>query len=79
MTGGNRDFTLKGHIQNLTCTNTQGKSSNLIGAWVSPKCRSWSVFPGGGAGMQLQLSLETQTLVSDILGNIETHEHYAGS
>ena len=37
-TGGNRDSTLKGHIQNLTCSRTQGRSSNLKGVRVRPTC-----------------------------------------
>ena len=35
-TVGNRDSTLKGCIQNLTCSGTQGRSSNLKGGWVRP-------------------------------------------
>ena len=31
---GNTDSTLKGHTQNLMCFGTQGRSSNLKGAWV---------------------------------------------
>ena len=32
---GNRDYTLKGHTQNLSCSGTQGWSNNLKGAWAS--------------------------------------------
>ena len=46
-TGGNRDFTLQGHTQNLACTRTQGKSSNLIGAWARPTCWSWRILRRG--------------------------------
>ena len=35
---GNRDPTHKGHPQNLTHSRTQGRSSNLKGAWVRPTC-----------------------------------------
>ena len=36
--GNNRDSTLKGCTQNLTCSRTQGRSSNLKGAWIRPTC-----------------------------------------
>ena len=64
-TGGNRHFILKGRTQNLTDTQTQGKSSNLIGTWSRPTC--WSA-PWRGrvvrwGGAVLSLMLGTQTLV----------------
>lgn len=37
-TEGNKDLTLKGFAQNLTCTGTKGKSSNFIGVWARPTC-----------------------------------------
>ena len=40
---------LKG-TQNLTCSGTQGKSTNLIGAWARPTCWSWRVFGVGWGG-----------------------------
>lgn len=44
---GNRDTTLKGHMQNLTCSETQCRSSTLKGAWVWPSFRSWRSFQRG--------------------------------
>ena len=32
---GNRDYTRKGHTQNLSCSGAQGWSNNLKGAWAS--------------------------------------------
>ena len=69
---GEKDFTLKGLTQNLTCTRTQGKSSNLIGAWARSTCWPWRVSWRGREW--LQLTLGTKTLVSDTLGNIQLHE-----
>ena len=65
MAGGNRNFTLKGHTQSLTCSGTQGRSINLIGTWVRPTCWSCRVFQG--ERRQLQLTLRTQTLMAAIL------------
>lgn len=45
-----RDLTLKGHTQNLICSGTQGKSSNLIRAYARPTCWSWRISWGGGVG-----------------------------
>ena len=36
--GRNRDFTLGGHTQTLTCTRTKGKSCNFLEAWARPTC-----------------------------------------
>ena len=54
-------------------TRTQGKRSNLIGAWARPACWSWKVSWRGGRW--LWLTLGTQTLVADLLGNIQPQEH----
>ena len=40
---GNRDSTLKGHTQNLTCSGIQGRSSNSKGAYVRPTYSSWRI------------------------------------
>ena len=36
-----REPTLKGHGQNLSCSETQCRSSNMTGAWGRPTCWSW--------------------------------------
>ena len=51
---GNRDFTLKGHIEN---SHAPGR---LKGAWVRPTCWSWRA--SQRSRRQLELTLETQTL-----------------
>ena len=38
---GSRDPTLKGHGQNLSCSETQCRSSDMIEAWGRPTCWSW--------------------------------------
>ena len=42
-TGEKRDFILKGCSQTFMCIGTQGKSSNLIGAWAKATCWPWGV------------------------------------
>ena len=54
-------------------TRTQGKSSNLIGAWARPTCWSWRV-SGRGRGVAA-IPVGTQTLVADVLGNTQPREH----
>lgn len=51
--GGNRDFTLKEHTQNLICSGTEERSINLIGTWVRPTCWSCRIFQGGTRQLQL--------------------------
>lgn len=46
---------LKGNTQNLTCTGTQGKISNLIGVWVRPTCWSWRVSQRGERQLRLRV------------------------
>ena len=36
-----REPTLKGHGQNLSCSETPCRSSNMTGAWGRPTCWSW--------------------------------------
>ena len=64
---GNRNSTLGGHAQGLTCTGTRGTISDFIGAWVAPTCWSWRV-TWGGRGW-LWLTVGTRTLVAEILGS----------
>ena len=49
---GETDSTLRGCTQGLTCTRTQGKSSDPIRAWARPTCWSWRVSgeAGGSCG-----------------------------
>ena len=59
-----RDYTLKGHIQNLTYSGTQGRDNNLKGPGL-----------GGSRGKrrgrrQLELSLGTQALEAVIFVNL---------
>ena len=55
---GNRDSTLKGHTQNLTCSKMHGRSSHWKGAWSKPTCSSWRASCRGRR--QLKLTLGTQ-------------------
>ena len=43
MTGENRDFILRQCIQDLACTETHNKSSDLIGAWLRRSLERWGV------------------------------------
>ena len=44
---GNRDSTLGGRTQGLTCTGTQGKRSDFLGSLAKLTCWSWRVSWGG--------------------------------
>ena len=61
---GNRDSTLKQSTQYLTCSGTQGRSTNLKGAWWN--LMTERVFQRGSR--QLKLTLGTQTVAAAILG-----------
>lgn len=62
----NKDFTLTGCTQNLTCSRTQGKSSSLIVTQARPTCWSWKIFQRGME--QLWFTAWAQTLVATTLG-----------
>ena len=62
--GGSINFILGGHTQGLTCTRTQGKGSDFIGAWV--KSTSWSWRVSWGYIVWLWLTLTTWTLMVEI-------------
>ena len=62
--GGSINFILGGHTHGLTCTRTQGKGSDFIGAWV--KSTSWSWRVSWGYIVWLWLTLTTWTLMVEI-------------
>ena len=64
---GNRDSTFKGHIQNLTCSESQNRGSSLKGARVNPICWPWRASWRGKR--QLRLPLGMETLAADSFGN----------
>lgn len=69
--GRNRDFTFKGHTQNLMHTRTQSKSSHLIGAWADLPI-GLREFPGGWGWSAVTLG--TETLAGTIFGNFQLNE-----
>ena len=57
---GNRDFSLKGHTQNLTLSRTQGRSRNLKRSLSQTNCCSWRTSRRGRR--QSEVTLGTRTL-----------------
>ena len=61
-TVGNIDSTLREHTQDILCSHTHGKSSNLKGAWLIPIYRSWRVYWTGWRQLELTLRIWTQVV-----------------
>ena len=65
-TVGNRDFTLEGHILNLTCSRTQQRGRSLKGSWARPTYWSWSISWGNmgqGRGLINKLRNEKEVII----------------
>lgn len=80
---GNIDPILTGHMQNLTCSESQCRGNSLKGTYISPTCCSWKSSQIGRG--QLGLPLGKMMLAVDIFrilfccANTDTVKYHFGN